>query len=1224
MVISERVTMALSVQPGGEAPRTGTRQRSLGRGPAGISEIASGIAGQPPPVMEPCLRYAARGTAWLAAVGGISMRAMTGPGLRQQAVRLLGRDRECAAIDALLQEARAGAAGALVVRGEPGIGKSALLEYARRQAAPMAVLSAAGVQAESDLAFAGLHELLRPVLDHLGELPGIQAQALAGALGLAPSAGADRLLISAAVLGLLAVAAEERPTLCVVDDAQWVDRPSAEALVFTARRLRAERLGIVFAAREGEAARFETAGMAELTLTGLAEQPAATILASRARRAAPGVRDRLLAEAAGNPLALMELAGGLSEEQLAGLVPLPEAMPLTPRLEGVFRQRIGQLPAAAQTALLIAAVDNTGEAPAVLRAAVGLQLPPDALDPAQQAALIRITGTTITFRHPLVRSALYQAATLSQRQRAHAALAGALAGEENTDRRAWHQAMATLTGDEEVAAALEASARPAQLRAGHASAVTAFLRAAELSTDDARRIQRLAAAAQAAWDAGQADRAREIIRGVLPQATGRTRVELLHLSGRIEFLSGNLRQAFILLVEAADACADPSLTIEILMQTEEAAISVGNMGALAGLSQRARGISPANEPDRFKIAALSGFARFYSGDYREGQALLIDALDTVVTITDPYVLLWASHAATLAKGLGAGLPHINRALDVARQNGLLSFLPRALSRQARELLWSSQFDLAYAVAQEGYRLSIDLGYYSAAWQLMNLAAVEAVWGREQDARSHADEALALGSWHGFWFQALSEWTLGMIEMTAGRLDQAADRLLALTAPGRPDIDPTFALEAMPEAIEAGVRAGRPAEAAQRLEVLRRLATAAPTRGRQALLAQCEALLGVRDSDEAFQQAVAAAPELPPLQRARTQLLYGEWLRRERRRTDARVHLRAALEGFRTLGAVPWAERAEAELRATGETVRKRDASAVKQLTPQELQIAGLVTSGLTNKEIAAQLFLSPRTVDYHLRKVFTKLGIASRTELAPPGTAPAHDRLSSKTGDLADANTARPAGSSRHATRHSQRPRRRDAANANPARRRSRDIPRSAARSAAHRRHRRRRRANRRSGDHGRDRLPPRRGHHRRDTRQPRRVPHRPSAAGAAGRPCCRAHLQRQPAPVRRPARPPPVHRQGRPVRPRDRKRRPHRVMTGHGAGQSLWAGPRFRLVLDSVSGQLADPLDEVRRVEVNRVAAVPVQGRVDAVGVPGIRPLLYRRYRIAALRSTIMAGALP
>ena len=778
---------------------------------------------------------------------------MAGPGLQQQASRLLGRESECAAIDGLLENARAGMGGALVVRGEPGIGKSALLDYARLSAAPMAVLSAAGVEAESDLAFSGLHELLRPILGCLGELPDIQGQALAGALGLAPSTHTDRLLISAAVLGLLAAAAEERPTLCLVDDAQWLDRPSADALVFSARRLRAERLAIVFGAREGGANRFEAASLAELVLTGLAAQPAATVLASRARHAAPGVRDRLLAEAAGNPLALMELPGGLSEEQLQGLVPLPEAMPLTPRLESMFRQRIGQLPVDTQAALLIAAADDTGDAPAVLRAAAGLGLPPDALDPAQRAALIRVTGTAVSFRHPLVRSALYQAATLSQRQQVHAALASALSGEENTDRRVWHQAMAVLTGDEEVAAALETSGRRAQLRAGHASAVTAFLRAAELSTDEARRVQRLAAAAQAAWDAGQPHRAREIIGRALPQATGQTRAELLFLSGQIEGFAGNLREAFTLLVDAADASADPALTVGMLSQAADIAVSAGDREAFADLSQRVVRISPADELDRFKIAVLAGFARFHAGDYGQGQAFVTDALDSTDLMADPYVLLWAAEAAIIAKGLGAGLPYVNRAVDVARRSGLLSFLPPTLRHQATELFWSSQFDQAYAVAQEGYRLSIDTGY-GAAWHLMNMAAVEAAWGRDQDARRHADEALALSPRHGAWFQTMYEWTLGTIEVVAGRPGEAADRLLTLTAPGRADVNPVIALEALPDAIEAAVRAGRPAAAAQRLETLRALATAAPTQGRQALLARCEALLGQRDWDEAYGQA----------------------------------------------------------------------------------------------------------------------------------------------------------------------------------------------------------------------------------------------------------------------------------------------------------------------------------------------------------------------------------
>jgi DNA-binding CsgD family transcriptional regulator len=911
---------------------------------------------------------------------------MAGPGEpRQQPARLPGRDQECAVIDRLLTGARAGAGGALVVRGEPGIGKSALLGYARQIAAPMPVLSAVGVQAESDLAFAGLHELLRPVLMYLGELPGTQSQALAGALGLAPARRPDRLLICAAVLSLLAAAAETQPLLCLVDDAQWVDRPSADALVFTARRLRAEQLALLFGVRDSEAGRFEAAGLPELVLAGLCQDAAMSVLATMGRRAAPSVCERLLAEADGNPLALLELPGSLSEEQLSGRDPLPDAMPLTPRLEGVFRQQIGRLPRQAQTALLIAAADNTGDAPAVLRAAATLELPADALDPAEGSGLIRITGKTIAFRHPLVRSALYRGATLSQRQQVHAALASALRGDDNADRRIWHQAMATLTGDEEVAVALEASARRAELRAGHSSAATAYLRAAELSTDDTRRVRRLAAAAHAAWAAGQPDRARDIIGRALPLVTGQMRTQLLHLSGLIEAHTGSVQEAFALLVEAADASTDPSLTIELLFEATDAASFVGDPAAIVELGQRVTGISPTNELDRFKIAALGGFVRAYAGDHGQAQALITDALHHADTVTDPRVLMWAADAASASRGLGAGLPYINRAVGHARRNGLVGLLPLVLRRQAMELLWLSQFDLAYAAAQEGYRLSVDLGYGSSG-HLVNMAAVEAVWGHEQDARKHIEEALTLSQQRGSLFPTIgAEWTLGLIELAAGRPAEAAQRLLSITSPDHPHHNPLIALEVMPDAVEAGMRAGQREAAAARLQSLRDRVAAAPTAARRALVSRCEALLGERDPEGAFGEAIALGSGLPPMQRARTGLLYGEWLRRERRRTDARVHLRAAIDIFRRLGAVPWAERAEGELRATGETARKRDAFAMDQLTPQEIQIAGLVIDGLTNRDIAAQLYLSPRTVDYHLHKVFTKLGIASRTELVRDG-----------------------------------------------------------------------------------------------------------------------------------------------------------------------------------------------------------------------------------------------
>jgi DNA-binding CsgD family transcriptional regulator len=912
---------------------------------------------------------------------------MVGFGLQRRSVQLLGRERECAVIDRVLENASNGVSDALVVRGEAGIGKSALLEYAIQQTASgMQVLRTSGVEAESDLAFAGLYGLLRPVLVHLGDLPQTQSRALAGALGLAPSPHSDRLLISAAVLGLLAAAAESRPMLCVVDDAQWVDRPSAEALVFTARRLQAERIAILFGVREGEVRQFEAAGMQELELTGLSQPSAAAVLAAGpASSPAPAVRDRLLAEADGNPLALLELPSGLSADQLEGRAPLPEAIPLSPRLEGVFRQRISRLPQAAQTALLIAAADTTGDAPAVLRAAAGLGLAPDALDPAEAAGLVWIAGQTVTFRHPLVRSALYQGATHSQRQGVHAALASAFTGDDHVDRRVWHQAMATLTGDEEVAAALEASARRAQLRAGHASAATAFLRAAELSTEEPRRVRRIAAAAGAAWHAGQPDRARAAIARALPLADGELRAQMLHLSGVVEANSGRLPEGCARLLEAAESTDDPSLKLEILAEVGETVLWIGDLAKAIEIADVAARTVPVSARDRLLHTGIRGYAKIYAGEHAEGQALLASMLEQASSAEDPRTLLRAAHSASNGGNAASSLLYANRAVEAARRQGMLSLLPMTLQKQALELLAGSSFDLAYAAAEEGYRLSVDLGY-GTGWHLANMAAAEAVWGREQDARRHGLEALELGQRSGSNFMAnRARHALGLLDLSMGRPGPAADQLLALTDPGHLDFHWVVGLPAIPDAVEAAVRAGRPGDAEPRLAVAQRWVGQAPTPLRRALLARCEALLGQRDWDEVYGEATEHAPAVPPLQRARTDLLYGEWLRRERRRTDARGHLRAALDLFRQLGAEPWAGRAEAELRATGETVRRSEPAALAQLTPQERKIVDLVTDGLTNREIAAQLYLSPRTVDYHLRKVFTKLGIASRTELVRAG-----------------------------------------------------------------------------------------------------------------------------------------------------------------------------------------------------------------------------------------------
>jgi ATP/maltotriose-dependent transcriptional regulator MalT len=545
--------------------------------------------------------------------------------------------------------------------------------------------------------------------------------------------------------------------------------------------------------------------------------------------------------------------------------------------------------------------------------------------------------------------------------------------------------MATLTGDEEVAAALEASARRAQLRAGHASAATAFLRAAELSTDDDRRGRRIAAAAHAAWAGGQPDRARQAIGRALPRTEGETRAGLLYLSGVIEERTGSLREACDKLLQGIATGQDPPQKLEMLMEAVEAAASSGDLARAIEIGGSAASVPAVSARDRLIAAVLGGLVQEIAGDDRQAQTLFAEAQRLAGALDEPRSLVWAANAASAAGGLGCGLPYANRAVEVARRDGLLSVLPVTLEVQAIELNASSSFDLAYAAAEEGYRLSIDIGH-GRGWHLANMAMAEAVWGREEDARRHAEEALALGQRTGSNFlAATAETTLGFLDLSMGRTEQAAGRLLALTEPARLALNPMIAGKAMPDAVEAAARAGRVGEAAERINVIRAGAVVAPTEARRALLARCEALLATRDPEDAFGEAITRAAALPPLQRARTELLYGEWLRRERRRTDARAHLRTALEAFQRLGAVPWAQRAEAELRATGETARKRDTSAAEQLTPQELQIAGLVTDGLTNREIAAQLFLSPRTIDYHLHKVFTKLGIGSRTELVRGG-----------------------------------------------------------------------------------------------------------------------------------------------------------------------------------------------------------------------------------------------
>jgi DNA-binding CsgD family transcriptional regulator len=910
---------------------------------------------------------------------------------------LVGRERECAAIDRLLEASARGESSSLVLRGEAGTGKTALLAHAAERGSDRKVLHTEGVEAESDLGFAGLYGLLRPIVGKLDELPEPQSGALAAALGLAASLGSDRLLVSAGVLSLLAAAADDGPLLCLIDDAQFLDVASAEALVFSARRLAAEPVAMVFAAREGAARVFAAPGLPELLVEGLGPEAAARLLEASAPAAADPVREWLLAEAAGNPLALLELPSGLSAAQLEGRAALPETAPLTSRLRSAFVQRIDRLPAETRTALLIAAVDDSGEVAAVMGAAREAGLRADALDSAERVGLLRVVEGRIVFRHPLVRSALLESATDSQRRAAHAALAAALSGDEHADRRAWHEALATLTTDEEVAAALEASARRYQARAGHAAAATAFARAAELTADEDRRTGRLAAAAEAAWAAGQPERARELIARALPLTTGQARAELLYLRGVIEARTGDLRGAVAVLLEAADGSEDGSLTLELLTEATEAATYAGDYEHAAALGARADAIEPRDETDRFRVAALSGEAAELAGDHERAAPLMRDAIRLAEPLTDPRPLVWASLLATEGNWGGTfadGLPYAARAVTIARERGLLSMLPTALWAQATGLMDQGRFSLAYAAAEEGKKLASDFGHrLGASWNLSVMAMLDALRGDEAPARAHAHEAIRLAAIGGATLViGAAEWALGLLDLTLGRPSEATDRLLLVSAGERPESNPLIGLWSIPDLIEAAARSGRLDETVDRFDRYTDWVQHLPSPARLSLLARCRALVGDGGERDQFEAALVPDLTLAPLVQARTELLYGERLRRERERREARRHLRRAADLFHQVGVPPWEERAESELRATGETARRRDPSTLDQLTPQELQIAGLVASGMTNRQIAAQLYLSPRTIDYHLRKVFSKLGVASRTELVRMGV-PQHESV---------------------------------------------------------------------------------------------------------------------------------------------------------------------------------------------------------------------------------------
>ena len=572
---------------------------------------------------------------------------------------------------------------------------------------------------------------------------------------------------------------------------------------------------------------------------------------------------------------------------------------------------------------------------------------------------------------------------LGQRRRTHAALAVALADEQHAERAVWHRASATLTADGDIAADLEASGQRSQLRGGHASAATAFERAATLSEDTPSRARRLAAAVRAAWLAAQIDRARDLVSRTLPLTDRAQRAEVLFLRGVIEGQSGWLLDGVATLHQAVALSEDPSLTLTILREGCAMAYQAGAPDEARSFASLAADASCVSEIDRFTKAALIARAADLSGDYARGNALSAELVERAERIDVPACLIWSALAAIRA-GMGeASLSHATRAVNLARNTGELPTLPFGLQVQAAALIAESRFDLAYATAEEGWRLALETGQpWAAGWNVMNLALIDALRGSEELVQAHVAELQTLVARSGATPMAhYAERVLGLLYLGLGRPAEALERLLTAFSARRPDSDPSF-VSLVPDAVEAAVRADRPRDVAEHLARFENWAQRSSDPKALALLARCRALVDEPHAEEHFDRAIDLADSLPPFDQARTELLYGEWLRRQRRRVDARRHLRPALELFGRMGALPWESRAQAELRAGGETARKRDPTTRDQLTPQEVQISRLVASGMTNPEVAAKLYLSPRTVDYHLRKVFTKLEIASRAELA--------------------------------------------------------------------------------------------------------------------------------------------------------------------------------------------------------------------------------------------------
>ena len=894
--------------------------------------------------------------------------------------KLLGRRSECEVLDLLLADAAAGRSRVTVLRGEAGVGKSALLGYLSGRVAGWHVARAVGVESEMELAYAGLHQLCAPLLGHLGRLPAPQRDALATVFGRSGGAAPDRFLVGLATLTLVAEVAEQRPLACIVDDAQWLDRASAQVLGFVARRLLAERIAVVCAARTG-AGDDVLAGLPVLPIHPLGDSDARALLLANV----PGPLDaaicaQIIAESHGNPLALLELPRTWNVADLAGGFGLPSGQPVAGRIEQSYVRRLQLLPSETRLLVLTAAAEPLGDLVLLHRAAGTLGIDLAAAGPAQDGGLLELGGR-VEFAHPLVRSAAYRSAAAGDRHRVHRALADATVAETDPDRRAWHRARAAPGPDEEVAAELECSAGRAQARGGVAAAAAFLQRSAELTADPARRAERALAAAQASFQAG----AFEAALALLATAEASPLDELRGAPG--DLLRGHLALALgssdaaPLLLRAARRLEpfDFDLARQTYLTAWGAAIIAGDLegGHILGeISRAARSLPPPPRPPRPLDLLLDGLALLITEGRAAGIPTLRQAAKSLLAIPVDDVLRWGwmATAASIAVWDNDGtLAIATRVLQLVRDAGALAQLPIHLSALALARAWTGDLAGTASLVAESDSVVAATGSRFVPGAALRLWALQ---GREAEVSAAIERAAAEGPGVAIY----AHWASAVLYNGLARYEEAAVSARQATSN---TVGYWVSEWALPELVEAAVRVGDVGLARDALERLAEATQPAGTDFALGIEARSRALLsdGVA-ADNLYREAIdrlgrtRLRPEL-----ARAHLLYGEWLRRERRRVDAREQLRTAYDLFTAIGMEAFAARAARELVATGEKARKRSPGTREELTPQERQIARLARDGLSNPEIGAQLFVSARTVEWHLRNVFAKLGITSRKQL---------------------------------------------------------------------------------------------------------------------------------------------------------------------------------------------------------------------------------------------------